>query len=368
MITRTKTGWQVSIQPGGRKGRRIRCTFALKELAKQFERQQHINHERISSSLGADITICELIDKFTSDYAKLRFKGFPDESYRLLVIRRFFEANNKPINEVKLADAEAFIYRRKSDGKEIGTINRDINTLKRIFSWAGEGQLIPFNPLQSLKHLKGAKVRCRWLDERECELLLASAKQVSQRVYEAVFFALNTGFRLDNIECLEVGDIKADFITARKTKSGHPYDIPISATLRTFIDTVMTKRSGFALDTHNLKSEFHKALELAGLRREAKDPMKVTFHTLRHTFASYWLQKGVPIYTVSKWLGHSSIKMTESVYGHLSRSHHKEEMQRFSGIGSLPVDTPIIPFPESASKSDGVDGIRTRGLCLDSTE
>ena len=40
------------------------------------------------------------------------------------------------------------------------------------------------------------------------------------------------------------------------------------------------------------------------------------FHSLRHTFASWLIQRGAPIYEVSKLLGHSDIKTTE-IYAHL---------------------------------------------------
>ena len=42
-----------------------------------------------------------------------------------------------------------------------------------------------------------------------------------------------------------------------------------------------------------------------------------SFHTLRHTYASYLLMTGINIFVVSRWLGHSSVKVTEKHYGHL---------------------------------------------------
>jgi len=37
----------------------------------------------------------------------------------------------------------------------------------------------------------------------------------------------------------------------------------------------------------------------------------LTFHDLHHTFASRLVQRGVPVYTVSKLLGHADIKTTQ---------------------------------------------------------
>jgi hypothetical protein len=40
-------------------------------------------------------------------------------------------------------------------------------------------------------------------------------------------------------------------------------------------------------------------------------------HDLRHTHASWLIQDGVPLFTVSRRLGHASTRTTEQVYGHL---------------------------------------------------
>ena len=43
-----------------------------------------------------------------------------------------------------------------------------------------------------------------------------------------------------------------------------------------------------------------------------------TFHDLRHTFATLALHAGVPLWKVSKLLGHRDITITLRVYGHLT--------------------------------------------------
>lgn len=52
------------------------------------------------------------------------------------------------------------------------------------------------------------------------------------------------------------------------------------------------------------------------LARELGLSKGVTFHSLRHTFATYQLRAGVPMKTVSERLGHAKIETTLSIYGH----------------------------------------------------
>ncbi len=46
----------------------------------------------------------------------------------------------------------------------------------------------------------------------------------------------------------------------------------------------------------------------------------VTFHTLRHTFASWLVMEGVRLFEVSQLLRHASIQMTER-YAYLASDH-----------------------------------------------
>jgi len=73
---------------------------------------------------------------------------------------------------------------------------------------------------------------------------------------------------------------------------------------------------------HNVKSRhFFKCLEKAGLRR-------IRFHDLRHTFASLLIQNGESLAYVKDQLGHSSIKLTVDVYGHLVPGANREAVNR----------------------------------------
>lgn len=76
----------------------------------------------------------------------------------------------------------------------------------------------------------------------------------------------------------------------------------------------------------------------------------VTLHTLRHTCASRLIQRGVDLFTVSKWLGHSSVKVTER-YAHLA----PETLSRaLSALERGPVGVPSTNTGESECNSDAI--------------
>jgi integrase len=73
---------------------------------------------------------------------------------------------------------------------------------------------------------------------------------------------------------------------------------------------VFTTRIGTPLDDRNVKKEFARLCHKAEIG-------VWTPHEMRHTAATLAILAGNPIETVSKMLGHSSIRVTGDVYGHL---------------------------------------------------
>ena len=73
---------------------------------------------------------------------------------------------------------------------------------------------------------------------------------------------------------------------------------------------IFTTSIGTPIDPRNLYREFSQICEKAGLGHWHP-------HELRHSAASLMLASGVKLQVVSEVLGHSSIRMTADVYGHI---------------------------------------------------
>jgi site-specific recombinase XerD len=74
----------------------------------------------------------------------------------------------------------------------------------------------------------------------------------------------------------------------------------------------------FTINNEPIKQDFISKKFRKYVKKTGLNP-KLSFHSLRHTFASWLIQKGVSIYSVSKLLGHSNIRVTE-IYAHLRQS------------------------------------------------
>ncbi len=91
--------------------------------------------------------------------------------------------------------------------------------------------------------------------------------------------------------------------------------------------------------------------------REAAELDRMTFHALRHTFASHYMLKGGDIYRLQKILGHSSVMVTER-YAHLSPAAFDADRGRFGNL------LPIARTPE-ADQMAGTRGSRSAQLAPD---
>ena len=116
-----------------------------------------------------------------------------------------------------------------------------------------------------------------------------------------------------------------------KTKTSRR-TLPIPNNLLVYLDDLRKKQMKYYSKNHIkyckdfLKyicvDEFGNLIKPAQLSRiyhslMLKLNLNCRFHDLRHTCASLLIQQGVPMKSVSQWLGHSSMNVTSEVYVHL---------------------------------------------------
>jgi integrase len=198
----------------------------------------------------------------------------------------------------------------------------------------------------------------------EIQRLLRAAREEGEHVYMLFLAAICTGMRAGELAGLEWGDVAFDdrLIMVQRsftgpTKSGHARPIPILDALLGDLRAwklrhpgrlVFTNRDGGMLGKSGrvFQEVLHRVLDSAGFPSTTKANGKVrryvTFHGLRHTFASNWMMRGGDIFKLQKILGHQSLAMT-SRYSHLAPSAFADDYARF-GPAQSRAPAEVVPL------------------------
>ncbi len=83
------------------------------------------------------------------------------------------------------------------------------------------------------------------------------------------------------------------------------------------------------LQVSDFEKNFAKYIKRAGIRK------RVSPHTLRNNFAKRCLMSGMDIYTVSRILGHSSVKVTEEAYLDVTDHDLKRQYGKYSPVEAI---------------------------------
>jgi site-specific recombinase XerD len=78
---------------------------------------------------------------------------------------------------------------------------------------------------------------------------------------------------------------------------------------------------------------FHRALVRARIRRTDAEGRTVDLHALRHTAASRWARRGVPLTVAQRMLGHQDVRLTASVYTHVGVEDLRSALDAAPALG-----------------------------------
>jgi integrase/recombinase XerD len=238
-----------------------------------------------------------------------------------------------PLNKLNLQTIDKFIthtFARTPKGASLY-----YRTLKAAFSKAVLWNYIPENPLKKIKSPKVAKAFPAFISETELQLILEKTKE--KYLKDLFFTAFYTGMRQGELVNMKWSwaDLNENQITVHctdsfTTKSKRERIIPISHNLRNIFvnrfpkvfsisndDYVFARVNGIKLNEDFVSKKFKEAVRVTKLDE------RIHFHSLRHSFASLLVQRGVSLYVVKELLGHEDLSTTQ-IYSHLQQQNLRD--------------------------------------------
>lgn len=89
---------------------------------------------------------------------------------------------------------------------------------------------------------------------------------------------------------------------------------------------ILTGRVNKPMEPRTYQYYFESILRRCGIRKRS-------YHTLRHTYATRCIEKGIDIKSVSEMLGHADVVTTLRLYVHPSMDSKKSAIQKISFLG-----------------------------------
>jgi integrase len=204
---------------------------------------------------------------------------------------------------------------------------------------------------RSVKPFKGVeKARVRYLTIAEAQRLINACDPDFRTLVQA---ALQTGARYGELTRLKCHDFNPDSgtLAIRQSKSGKPRHVVLTDEGIALFRQLCAGRSGNEVLIRKAGSAFRPQDQLRPMRaavERASISPPITFHGLRHTWASLSVMAGVPLLVVAKNLGHRDTRMVELHYGHLSPSYIADAIRAGAPRFGFEADSSVVELPRGA--------------------
>jgi len=304
------------------------------------------------------------------EFARVRVEGGPQVAMGTLRL--------DDVTTEDITDFQTYLNTVANDGKPyaINTQTPTVGRVATLYAWMieeEERRAIPekraprvlHSPVDPRTQPRGHTARQRWLTQEEAARVLAATPD--QYLFP-VAVGLLAGLRVGEMLHLRPADVDLDACvlavqrkewtagaTARKWKpktKRSARKVPLNADLLALLERHLARYASphwlvpsFAdraqpLREATLVQAFRRIVEDAELVYGRESPDGVSYHTLRHTFASWLVMADENLLTVAKLLG-NTLAMVEDTYGHLAPEHRKRAVGRLNGM--VPIPPPITP-------------------------
>lgn len=301
-------------------------------------------------ALGMDDTkylLLELCDKFIEDYSQLVGTGeVTRTTYQRYVLTRErlseFILNKYRMSDIPVADINhSFIkgfdlHNRTEHTAANNTAVRFIKHFRTMFNLARNNGWVSTDPFATYK-VQMEKVNRGYLTQEEVNAIIT--KEFTNRRLDVVkdmfLFSVFTGLAYIDVRELTLENIlfKDDgtvWIDTTRHKTNNVVQVQLLDIPRMIIEKYRDKgKKGRLLPIPCNQKVNDYLKEIAAICNIEKN---LSYHLARHTFATtITLENGVPIETVSKMLGHSSIKTTQ-IYARITQRKIGQDMNNLAKV------------------------------------
>jgi integrase len=291
------------------------------------------------------LTFGELLEKHYLPWADENKRRARDDRsmYRSWLESRLKE---KTLKEISSLDLERLKKDMRQAGKAEATVKHALCLVREAYNKGGAWRLYNGeNPCKGVSFPKPNNARQRFLTPEAADRLLIALGERSPQIARVATLSLYAGLRLGEVFNLRWKDVDIEhgILHVMDTKNRESRPAFVTEPIRELLKELtpgLPEEPLFATKAGDpvvwLSKAFKKTVDSMGLNKGINDPrQKVTFHSLRHTFASRAIMAGVPIYVVGKALGHKSTAMTQR-YSHLAPESQKTAFEAVAKAG-LPV-------------------------------
>lgn len=321
----------------------------LDKLKKKINDLKYLNDRKMLDAPD-NIKLSEWLNFWLETYKKGQVKPTTYDAYTG-AIDRYLKPLLGDTLIVKLTPiaVQKFVNELGNKGMSTAYIKKIMLVLSQAYDKAIELDKLYKNPCSNITIPKKEERKAVAFSPDEQQRFLTYCTNAESTYHNMFIFAFNTGMRLGEIQALtwDDYDAKAGTISVTKTlvtvsnrdenapkkqttlleptpktKSGiRKIPLNISATQaiknqqeHNNIDSpfIFYSAVGTPVQKRNIYRSFNDIVKSAGITSD------VTFHSMRHSFATRLIEKGADIKTISELLGHKSIKVTLDIYSHIS--------------------------------------------------